>query len=305
VNEKLRRQVAKDKGKRARHYDERMPRWLLRPVRAGAEMAQVKGVLDEYGLHTVCQSARCPNHGECFSARTATFMILGDVCTRRCTFCAVNKGVPAALEADEPVRVARAAAELQLRHLVITSVTRDDLPDGGAGVFAETIRAAREMLPEATIEVLTPDFRGEEAAARTVLEAGPDVFNHNLETVEGLYPKVRPQADYARSLELLHYAAGEFPGIRAKSGLMLGLGETREELHKTFKDLHEVGCDILTLGQYLRPSAANIETERFITPAEFEELEAAARDAGIPQVFAGPLVRSSYHAGELVTDLRD
>ncbi len=305
MSEKLGKQVAKDKGKRARHYNERMPRWLLRPVRSGAEMAQVRGVLDDYRLHTVCQSARCPNHGECFSSRTATFMILGDVCTRRCTFCAVNKGVPAAPEVDEPERVARAAAELELRHLVITSVTRDDLPEGGAAHFAETVCAARALLPEATIEVLTPDFGGDLAAARRVLEAGPDVFNHNLETVEGLYPKVRPQADYARSLELLRFAAGEFPGIRSKSGLMLGLGETHGELEKTFRDLHEAGCHILTLGQYLRPSAANIETDRFISPAEFAELEAAARDAGIPQVFAGPLVRSSYHAGELVTDLRD
>ncbi len=292
-------------GAGSRHYGERMPRWLLRPVRSGAGMAQVRSVLDAYGLHTVCRSARCPNHGECFASRTATFMILGDVCTRHCTFCAVGKGTPAALEADEPERVARAAAELGLRHLVVTSVTRDDLPDGGAGHFAATIRAARSLLPEAAIEVLTPDFGGDRAATYVVLEAGPDVFNHNLETVVELYAKVRPQADYARSLELLRFAADEFPGIHTKSGLMVGLGETREELGNTFRDLHEAGCHILTLGQYLRPSRANIETERFYSPAEFEELEAAAREAGIPQVFAGPLVRSSYHAGEVFEDLRD
>lgn len=292
-------------GADSRHYGERMPRWLLRPVRTGAGMAQVRSVLDTYGLHTVCRSARCPNHGECFASRTATFMILGDVCTRHCTFCAVGKGTPAALEVDEPERVARAAAELGLRHLVVTSVTRDDLPDGGAGHFAATIRAARSQLPEAAIEVLTPDFGGDRAAVRVVLEAGPDVFNHNLETVVGLYTKVRPQADYARSLELLRFAADEFPGIRTKSGLMVGLGETREELKHTFGDLHEAGCHILTLGQYLRPTRANIETERFYTPAEFEELEVAAREAGIPQVFAGPLVRSSYHAGDVFEDLRD
>ncbi len=292
-------------GEGSRHYDGRMPRWLLRPVRSGAGMAQVKDVLEGYGLHTVCRSARCPNHGECFSEGTATFMILGDVCTRRCTFCAVSKGEPSALEADEPERVARAAAELGLRHLVITSVTRDDLPDGGAGHFAATIRAARELLPEGTIEVLTPDFGGSRDAACTVLDAAPDVFNHNLETVAGLYGRVRPQADYGRSLELLRRAAGGWPEIRTKSGLMLGLGETREELLETFEDLHEAGCDILTLGQYLRPSRANIETERFVPPEEFEELEALARDAGIPQVFAGPLVRSSYHAGEVFSDMRD
>ncbi len=293
------------KGAGGRHYGERMPRWLLRPVRAGAGMAQVRSVLDAYALHTVCRSARCPNHGECFASRTATFMILGDVCTRNCSFCAVSKGSPAPLEGDEPERVARAAAELGLRHLVVTSVTRDDLPDGGAGHFAATIHAARSLRPEATIEVLTPDFGGDRAAARVVLEAGPDVFNHNLETVEGLYAKVRPEANYTRSLELLRFAADEFPGVHVKSGLMVGLGETEEELSDTFKDLQEAGCHILTLGQYLRPSRANIETERFYSPAEFEELEVAAREAGIPQVFAGPLVRSSYHAGEVFEDLRD
>ncbi len=303
MSETAGKNIATERGER--HYGQRMPRWLLRPVRAGAEMTEVRGVLDTYGLHTVCRSARCPNHGECFSSRTATFMILGDVCTRRCTFCAVGKGTPTAPEADEPERVARAAVELELRHLVITSVTRDDLPDGGAGHFAATIRAARSRLPETTIEVLTPDFLGEETAIRQVLAVLPDVFNHNLETVEGLYPKVRPQADYARSLRVLGYAADEFPHIRVKSGLMVGLGETREELVKTFEDLHAVGCHIVTVGQYLRPSRANIETERFVSPAEFEELEGLAREAGIPQVFAGPLVRSSYHAGEVLRDLRD
>ncbi len=294
--------LQEERGKAA-HYRERMPRWLLRPVRASAEAAEVRGVLQEYGLHTVCQSARCPNHGECFSARTATFMILGDVCTRRCAFCAVSKGSTAPPEEDEPERVARAAADLELRHLVITSVTRDDLPDGGAAQFAATIRAARALLPDTTIEVLTPDFRGKEAAARTVLDARPDVFNHNLETVESLYPKVRPQADYARSLELLRFAADEYSDISVKSGLMLGLGETREELEKTFRDLHAAGCHILTLGQYLRPSGENIETERFVSPAEFAELADRARAAGIPRVFAGPLVRSSYHAGEVFGNL--
>ncbi len=263
-------------------------------------MREVDSLLRRLDLHTVCESAKCPNRMECFSRRTATFMLLGDVCTRDCAFCGVSKGVPEAPDEEEPGRVAEAAAALDLGHVVMTSVTRDDLGDGGAAHFAAAVRAVRGRLPEATVEVLTPDFRGDLGALRVVLASGPDVFNHNLETVRELYARVRPGADYRRSLSLLEAAKEEAPRIAVKSGVMVGLGETREQLRALFRDLAEAGCDMLTIGQYLRPSRAQLKVDRFLPPREFAELAEEARTAGVPLVASAPLVRSSYRAGELL-----
>ena len=290
---------AKAKAKES-HYQTRMPRWLHRPIRAGRNMCEVDGILRGLELHTVCESAKCPNRMECFSGRTATFMLLGDTCTRNCTFCSVAKGTPRPLDAEEPGRVARAAASMGLKHVVMTSVTRDDLPDGGASHFAAAIRAVRSLLPDATVEVLAPDFQGNEEALRVVLRERPNVFNHNLETVEELYARVRPLAGYRRSLDMLRAARKIFPGVKTKSGLMVGLGEAREQLRRVFVDLADVGCDMLTLGQYLRPSRDQLKVERFLSPEEFAELGAEAEDAGIPLVASAPFVRSSYRARELL-----
>lgn len=286
--------------RRERHYDARMPRWLHRPILAGGDLREVDAVLRRLKLHTVCESAKCPNRMECFSGRTATFMLLGDVCTRDCAFCGVEKGEPAAADPGEPERVAEAAAALGLEHVVMTSVTRDDLPDGGASLFAAAVRAVKERLPRATVEVLTPDFRGDLEALRAVLDSGPEVFNHNLETVEELYARVRPGADYRRSLRLLREAARMAPGVKTKSGLMVGLGETRAQLSRLFRDLAEAGCAMLTIGQYLRPSRAQAKVDRFLSPLEFEELAREAEEAGIALVASAPFVRSSYRARELL-----
>lgn len=285
---------------RERHYDGRMPRWLYRPIRAGKELHEVDAILRGLELHTVCESAKCPNRMECFSGRTATFMLLGDVCTRNCAFCGVDKGAPGPVEEEEPERVAQAAARMGLEHVVITSVTRDDLPDGGAMHFAAAVRATRPLLPEATIEVLIPDLKGDASALRVIMASEPDVLNHNLETVEELYPRVRPLADYRRSLDLLRSAREAFAGAKTKSGLMAGLGETRQQLRRAFRDLAGVGCDMLTIGQYLRPSREQLRVERFLSPQEFEELGREAEDAGIPVVTSAPFVRSSYRARELL-----
>ncbi|MBI5529596.1 MAG: lipoyl synthase [Deltaproteobacteria bacterium] len=286
----------------------RLPPWLrARQVPRGTTHA-LRARLREGGLHTVCEEARCPNAGECFGAGTATFLILGDACTRDCTFCAVRHGVPDAPDPDEPRRVAAEAKRLGLRHVVITSVTRDDLPDGGAGHFAACVRACRDLLPGATVEVLIPDFHGDVDALGCVLKACPDVLNHNIETVRALYPEVRPQADYDRSLALLRRCgpqptACSLQPVVVKSGLMVGLGETREQLSECFRDLHRAGVEVLTIGQYLRPRRANIEVARYCTPFEFDELAADARDLGFSHVLSGPLVRSSYHAAETVDHL--
>ncbi|HUS92424.1 MAG TPA: lipoyl synthase, partial [Phycisphaerae bacterium] len=259
----------------------RLPRWLRRRAPTGRHAEAVRGLIEELGLATVCSSARCPNRAECFARRTATFLVLGDRCTRRCRFCAVPDGPPRPVRQDEPEAVAEACVRLGLRHTVITSVTRDDLPDGGAGHFARVVRAVRRRLPEAVIEVLTPDFRGDEAAVATVLAAGCDVFNHNVETVRRLYPAVRPEADYDRSLSVLAAArglAGPPAGcrVRTKSGLMVGLGETRAELRAAFADLRRAGCELLTVGQYLAPSPAHHPVARFVPPEEFAEITAEA-----------------------------
>ena len=252
----------------------------------------------QLGLHTVCESAACPNIGECWNQRTATFMILGNVCTRRCGFCAVLKGPPLPVDYDEPRRVAEAVARLRLRHAVITSVNRDDRKDGGAELFALTIRAIRERVPDCRVEVLVPDFQGSHAAVDLVLEARPDVFNHNVETVPRLYRQVRLGARYERSLDILAYARRRCPDLVTKSGLMLGLGETTEEVLSVMRDLAERDVNVLTLGQYLSPSPAHQPVARFVPPEEFAELAEAGRRMGFRRVIAGPLVRSSYHAAE-------
>ena len=251
-------------------------------------------------LHTVCEEANCPNRGECFNSGTATFLLMGPVCSRDCRFCNVSGGKPHPLDPDEPRKVARVAAELGLSHVVVTSVTRDDLPDEGAQHFRETIAQIGQALPQATIEVLTPDFHARRDLLDLVLEAAPTVFNHNVETVPRLYPQVRPQADYRRSLEVLAYAAGQYPHVKVKSGLMVGLGETHGELHGVFGDLASAGVAMITIGQYLPPTRAHVPLERYYTPDEFAGLKSAAEDRGIPIVVSGPLVRSSYRAGTLL-----
>ncbi|MBI3592581.1 MAG: lipoyl synthase [Nitrospirae bacterium] len=278
---------------------ERLPEWI-RTKATG--LHPTKNLLRSHRLSTVCEEARCPNKGFCFSKPTATFMILGDHCTRDCAFCSVRSGSPAAVDANEPERVAEAAHELRLRYVVITSVTRDDLPDGGASQFAATISAVRKRLPETKVEVLTPDFNGDADALRTVLDAGPDVFNHNIETVKGLYYKVRPQAGYELSLNVLKGAKKIAPDIKTKSGLMLGLGETLDEVGELFKDLRNAGCNFLTVGQYLRPTKKNLPVVEYIRPEVFEELRKTALEMGFEFVASGPLVRSSMNAEEMLRE---
>lgn len=279
------------------------PEWLTIPAPEPESLERMQQVLDAGHLHTVCEGADCPNIGECFASRTCTFMILGSVCTRNCTFCAVEPGRPAPVDPGEPRALALTARQLGLRHVVITSVTRDDLPDGGAGHFAATIRAVRGENPGASVEVLIPDFQGREDALRIVLAARPDVVNHNVETVPRLYREVRPQAVYERSLELLSRVARAGAGVRSKSGLMLGLGERREEVIRVMQDLHAAQCQILTLGQYLRPSPAHHPVCEYIHPDSFRSLEEEAERIGFHQVMAGPLVRSSYHAARIIDRL--
>jgi lipoic acid synthetase len=274
------------------------PEWLKVRAPGSPSYLRLKGIMRELGLHTVCEEARCPNIGECWNHGTATFMILGDVCTRACTYCAVAHGRPATLDLNEPSRVANAIHALGLDYVVVTSVDRDDLDDGGASAFAETIRETRARLSDCRIEVLIPDFRGHEKALHTVLDAGPDVLNHNTETVPRLYPAVRSGGRYPRTLELLDRSRHYAPHIPTKTGLMVGLGEEVSELVETFEDLRKVGCQILTIGQYLRPTDEHAPMTRYYHPDEFKELKRAALDLGFVQVESGPLVRSSYHAHE-------
>ncbi len=280
---------------------QRLPQWMRRPISTDEKYPDVSKLLADLNLNTVCASAKCPNRHECWNSGTATVMILGDVCTRACRFCAVKtgKGLPPDLE--EPARVAEAAEKLNLKHVVITSVTRDDLSDGGANAFAETIRAVRERTPNVMIEVLTPDFVEH---LDTVLDAGPDVFNHNLETVRRLQAAIRPQASYEQSLATLRKAA-ERGGAQIKSGLMLGLGETDEEIFQTLEDLYAAGVRLLTLGQYLAPTREHHPVERFVSPEKFDELGARAREMGFQGVAAGPLVRSSYRADQLAQESKE
>jgi lipoic acid synthetase len=272
------------------------PEWLKVRACGGEKYLEVLSLIKNNDLHTVCQEANCPNRGECFSSGTATFLILGPNCTRNCSFCNISSGMTAPVDIDEPERVARAVEILRLEHAVVTSVTRDDLPDGGAGQFAEVIRAIRRKSNITTIEVLTPDFRGAEKSILTVLEASPDVYNHNVETVPSLYRTVRPAGNYRRSLALLQMVANH--KVVVKSGLMVGLGETEDELIEVFEDLGRVGVELLTIGQYLSPSANHHPVVRYYGPSEFDRLAELAGRSGIESVFAGPLVRSSYHAAE-------
>lgn len=277
----------------------RLPPWLKRSLPSGNENGFTNALLRELKLETVCENARCPNRPECYSRRTATFMVLGNVCTRPCGFCSVPRGETLPLEDDEPQRVAEAAVRLGLKHVVITSVTRDDLPDGGAEHFHQCVLAVRRRT-QAAVEVLTPDFLGNPVAIDRVIDAQPEVYNHNLETVPRLYRKVRGRADYRRSLALLERVKQRSPGMVTKSGLMLGIGETIGELFDVFADLREISCDVLTLGQYLAPTLKHIPVARFVPPAEFDDIAARARLLGFQQVVAGPFVRSSYHAEEMV-----
>jgi lipoic acid synthetase len=274
----------------------RHPAWLKVRAPGGPGFAATRSAVRALGLHTVCEEARCPNIGECWGHRTATFMLLGDTCTRNCAFCAVTHGRPLAVDPAEPGRVAVAVARLGLRHVVVTSVDRDDLEDGGAAHFATTARAVKDMVPDCRVEVLVPDFQGRLASVDTVAEAPIDVFNHNVETVPRLYRRVRPGARYDRSLAVLRRARERGEAYHTKAGLMLGLGEELEELTVVLEDLRAVGCDILTLGQYLRPSADHLPIERYVTPEEFAALKEQALDLGFAHVESGPLVRSSYHA---------
>jgi lipoic acid synthetase len=276
----------------------RKPDWLKRRLPAGEAFNQVRALIEAGRLHTVCQEARCPNIWECYSHRTATFLIMGERCTRNCRFCSVAAGPPGPLDPQEPARVAEAVEGMGLTYVVVTSVTRDDLSDGGAGHFAATLHEIRRRVPGAQIEVLIPDFQGDPAALETVLRARPDVLNHNIETVPRLYPRVRPQADYRRSLELLRRAGEIAPGIPTKSGLMLGLGERPEEIRRTLQDLRVAGCRILTLGQYLQPSPEHLPVEAYIPPDDFESWRKAALDIGFSEVASAPFVRSSYRAKE-------
>jgi lipoic acid synthetase len=278
----------------------RLPDWLKRDLPAGNANFFTQSLIDDLRLETVCESAKCPNRPHCWSRRAATFMILSNVCTRPCGFCSVPKGAPEVVADDEPERLAEAVVRLGLKHVVITSVTRDDLPDGGADHFVRCIEAVRRRLPEAAVEVLTPDFLGDPSAIDAVIAAAPEVFNHNLETVPRLYRRVRGRADYRRSLDLLGRVKATAPRLVTKAGLMLGLGETVAELFEVFADLRAVGCDVLTLGQYLAPTLKHIPVARFVPPAEFDAIAADARLLGFKQVVAGPYVRSSYHADEMV-----
>ena len=274
------------------------PDWLKVRAPGSENYVRIKGLMRDLKLNTVCEEAHCPNIGECWHHGTATFMIMGDVCTRACGYCNVAHGTPAALNPDEPENLARAVDTMALAYVVITSVDRDDLPDFGAGVFARAVRAIKERRPACRVEVLIPDFQGDESALRTVLESRPDVLNHNTETVPRLYRAARPGGKYARALELLERARAIAPDIPTKTGLMVGLGETRDEVIDVLRDLRRVDCRILTIGQYLRPTAAHLPMVRYYAPEEFRELKQIALDLGFGHVESGPLVRSSYHAHE-------
>jgi len=278
----------------------RKPEWLKKRIDTGA-IEKMEEMLRALKLHTVCEGADCPNRGECFANKTATFMILGDVCTRSCRFCAVGKGTAVPVDADEPENVARAAEKLSLLHVVVTSVTRDDLPDGGAAHFAKTVAALNKRLPKSTVEVLIPDFQGSLDALQTVIGAQPDIINHNIETVPSLYATVRPEAKYTRSLELLSRV--KQAGVCSKTGLMVGLGETQNEVTDVMDDLLAAGCDILTIGQYLAPSKYHIPVAQYIHPDQFEDYKRIGLEKGFRYVASGPFVRSSYNAIEAVKEM--
>lgn len=284
----------------------RRPEWLKLSPLDPSVLNKMRRLMRDLKLHTICESARCPNRTECFRQATATFMVLGNICTRNCTFCAVKKGEPLAPDPQEPEHIVTAVDKLRLRYVVITSVTRDDLADGGASHFAQVIKAIHEYDPDIMVEVLIPDFRGSLSALQTVIDASPAVLNHNIETVPRLYPEVRPKADYQRSIEVLKQAKFTNSKLLTKSGLMLGLGENQQEVTKTMSDLRQAGCGILTIGQYLQPSPRHHRVVRYIHPEKFEEYQIVGEEMGFVSVISGPLVRSSFHAAEafaLATEL--
>jgi lipoic acid synthetase len=277
----------------------RFPPWLKRDIAFSGRRGEVVELLSDCKLNTVCAEAKCPNRGECFSRGSAAFLILGPVCTRNCAFCGVESGRPLDVDAGEGERLAEAASRMGLKHVVITSVTRDDLPDGGASAFADAVKRLREKVPDASVEVLIPDFQGDAGSLMTVLDSCPDVLNHNIETVPRLYPSIRPQAIYARSLELLRRASGDGRAA-VKSGMMVGLGETIDEVESLLRDLRSAGCSVVTIGQYLRPSRGQVQVKEFITPEQFADYEKMALKIGFDQAFCGAYVRSSYRAGEMM-----
>jgi len=283
----------------------RLPLWLKRPLPAGGAMNMTRRIIGSSRVATVCQEARCPNLTECWSKKTATFMILGNRCTRRCHYCAVETARPDPPEPDEPERLAEAVAELELKHVVITAVSRDDLPDEGAGHFAACIRAIRVRRPEATIEVLPADMHARPELIRTICEARPDIFNHNIETCERMTPIVRPQAGYRRSLDVLRWVKEHDPAMPTKSGLMVGIGESDDEIERTLADLRQAGCDIVTIGQYLQPTPRHTPVDRYLTPEQFEQLAELAYHLGFAGVASGPFVRSSYRAAEVFDRVRE
>lgn len=272
----------------------RLPPWFKVEATTGPDYLDIKRTMDKLKLHTICEEARCPNRWECWNARTATFLILGDICTRRCHYCSVETGRPSAIDYEEPRRVAEAVQALGLRHAVVTSVNRDELEDGGAAIFTDTIRQTRQLSPDCTIEVLIPDFEGNEAALAMVCAEKPEILNHNIETVRRLFPSLRPQGKYQRSIELLGRA--KQLGMRTKSGLILGMGETMDEAREVMRDLRSVGCDIMTIGQYLQPTREHLPVARYYDPSEFALLKEEGMALGFTHVESGPLVRSSYHA---------
>lgn len=277
----------------------RLPPWFKVTMRQGPDYQDIRRIMDRLGLHTICEEARCPNVWECWNNRTATFLILGDICTRRCHYCAVTTGRPLELDREEPLRVAQAVQALGLRHAVITSVNRDELEDGGAAIFAETLQQIRRLVPTCAVEVLIPDFEGNEAALASVLAEKPDILNHNIETVRRLFPSIRPQGKYDRSITLLDRA--KRLGARTKSGLIVGMGETAEEVREVMRDLRAVSCDIMTIGQYLQPTKQHLPVTRFYHPDEFAAFKAEGLALGFSHVESGPLVRSSYHAERQVS----
>lgn len=293
------RNSTKDNGPSVKR--KRLPAWFKVNVQRGTHYQEMRRLVDAQGLHTICEEARCPNIWECWNNRTATFLLLGDVCTRRCHYCSVETGRPSAVDVHEPSRVAEAVQALQLRHAVLTSVNRDDLKDGGASIFAATIQEIRTKISSCKVEVLIPDFQGSEAALEQVITAAPDILNHNIEAAPRLFPEVRPQGKYARSLELLDRA--KRMGAKTKSGLMVGMGETIEEVQSLLRDLRSVQCDIVSIGQYLQPTTAHRMVDRYYTPEEFEEFKTFGLGLGFLHVESGPLVRSSYHAEQQVEGL--
>ncbi len=285
-------------------FTPKRPDWLRAKLPSGPNFFELKRLMRTNDLHTVCEEARCPNIGDCWERRTATFMILGSVCTRSCGFCAVETGRPPVYDVLEPGRVAAATKQLGLRHVVVTSVARDELPDGGAEIFAMTIRAIHRQVSGCSVEVLIPDFKGRRESLETVVSAGPEILNHNTETVPRLYRRVRPQARYERTLELLRRAKEMDPDVVTKSGIMVGLGESREEISQVLRDLRSAGCDVLTVGQYLRPSRQHLPLEKYYTPEEFAEIKQEGLALGFSHVESGPLVRSSYHADDQIPEDR-